>query len=403
MSEREHGRAAFAFVLVTVMLDMLALGIVIPVLPPLVVQLEGGDTAAAARVVGGFAFAWSLTQFFLAPLLGALSDRFGRRPVILASNVGLSLDYVLMALAPSVPWLFLGRLINGVTSASIPTAFAYIADVTPPAERAAKFGMVNAAFGLGFVVGPAVGGLLGGVDPRLPFWGAAALSFANAAYGFFILPESLPPGRRAPFAWRSASPLAVVGLVRAHPALSGLVLAALSNTLAHESLPSLFVLYTGHRYRWTVGDVGLVLAVFGVMTTVVSVALVGRVARRFGEGAGVAIGLVAGAAGFLTYALAATGRVFLAGLPLMALWQLAAPSMNALMTRRVAPEDQGKLQGALSSLKAITGMVGPVFFTQVFAAAVDAHGAPGAPGAPFAIAAGLVMLALALARSPAGR
>lgn len=397
-NEGAPGRAAFAFIFVTVMLDMLALGIIIPVLPKLVVEFRAGDTASAARVVGAFGFVWALTQFFVAPLLGACSDRFGRRPVILLSNLGLGLDYILMALAPSLPWLFVGRAINGITSASIPTAIAYVADVTPAEQRAGKFGMINAAFGLGFIVGPAVGGLLGGIDLRFPFWAAAVLSLANATYGFFILPESLPPERRSKFTWAMASPMGAVRLLASYPMLAGLVLAMFLHQLAHESLPSLFVLYTDHRYHWTETQVGLTLGLVGVCTTVVSAVLVGRAVKRFGERVTLATGLLSGMVGFSIYGLAPTGPLFLIGVPCISLWMMAGPSMNSLMTRQVDPSDQGKLQGALSSLKAITGMTGPVLFTQVFAAAVDPGGLLGHPGIPYGLAAACMLLALIASR-----
>ena len=212
---------AVAFIFVTILLDMLALGLIMPILPKLVESFVDNDTASAAKIFGVFGTAWALMQFFFSPILGGLSDRFGRRPVVLLSNFGLALDYVLMALAPSLAWLFVGRVISGITSASISTAFAYIADVTPPEQRAAVFGKIGAAFGAGFILGPAIGGLLGGMDPRLPFWVAAGLSFANTLYGFLILPESLPPDRRSPFRWKSANPLGSLHLLRSDRVLAG--------------------------------------------------------------------------------------------------------------------------------------------------------------------------------------
>ena len=214
---RAGGRGAIAFILVTVMLDMLAMAIVIPVLPVLVLGFLGDNTARAAQVLGVFGTAWALMQFVFSPVQGALSDRFGRRPVILLSNFGLGLDYVLMALAPGIGLLFVGRMISGITAASMSTAGAYIADVSPPEKRAAGFGLMSVAFGVGFILGPALGGLLGQVDPRLPFWVAGGLSLTNAAYGFLILPESLPPERRAAFSWRRANPVGALRLLRAHP------------------------------------------------------------------------------------------------------------------------------------------------------------------------------------------
>src|SRR6201996_2518124 len=214
--------AAVAFIFVTILLDMMALGVVIPVLPKLIESFVDNDTASAARIFGLFGTAWALMQFLFSPIIGGLSDRYGRRPVVLLSNFGLSADYVLMALAPSLSWLFLGRLISGVTSASISTSFAYIADVTPPEQRAAYFGKIGVAFGAGFILGPALGGLLGGMSPRLPFWVAAGLSLANALYGLLILPESLPPERRAPFRWKSANPIGALRLLGSDRVLAGL-------------------------------------------------------------------------------------------------------------------------------------------------------------------------------------
>ena len=235
---RRPGRAAVAFVFVTILLDTLALGVMVPVLPKLIVEFEGGDMVRAASITGLFGLAWAAMQFLASPVLGALSDRFGRRPVILLSNLGLGLDYVLMALAPNLTWLLIGRLISGITSASASTVAAYVADVTPPEQRAAKFGLLGAAFGFGFIAGPALGGLLAGIDPRLPFWAAAALSLANAAYGLLVLPESLPPERRARFSWTGASPLGAMALLRSSPALLGLAGAAFLMILAQNPYPA---------------------------------------------------------------------------------------------------------------------------------------------------------------------
>src|SRR4051794_33487028 len=249
-------RAAFIFVFITVLLDMLALGIVIPVLPRLVVDFLAGDAARAADYLGLFGTAWALMQFLCSPIHGALADRFGRRPVILISNFGLSLDYVLMALSPNIWWLFVGRVISGISAASISTAYAYIADVTPADQRAARFGMLGVAFGAGFVFGPALGGLAGNIDPRLPFWIAAALSLGNACYGLIILPESLSRDRRAPFAWRRANPVGSLILLRSHRDLLSLSLVNFLSNLAHASLPSIGVLYMMYRYNWDERIVG---------------------------------------------------------------------------------------------------------------------------------------------------
>src|SRR6476620_9556174 len=270
-------RGVAAFIFVTILLDMFALGLILPILPKLVDSFVDNDTATAARIFGLFGTAWAVMQFIFSPILGALSDRFGRRPVVLLSNFGLALDYVLMALAPSLTWLFIGRVISGITSASVSTAFAYIADVTPPEKRAAVFGKVGVAFGAGFILGPALGGLLGSIDPRLPFWVAAGLSFANALYGFVVLPESLPPERRAPFRWKSANPLGALHLLRANRVLTGLSVVNFIAQLAHVVLPSIFVLYATYRYGWDTTTVGLTLALVGICSMVAQGTAIGPI------------------------------------------------------------------------------------------------------------------------------
>ena len=390
-------RAALAFIFVTAVLDMLALGVIIPVLPKLVVDFEGGDTARAAEVLGLFGTVWALMQFFCAPVLGALSDRFGRRPVILLSNFGLGLDYILMALAPTLGWLFVGRVISGITAASFATAGAYIADVTPPERRAAGFGMLGAAFGIGFVLGPALGGLLGAIGPRLPFWVAAALSLANALYGLLVLPESLPPARRAPFAWQRANPVASLTLLASHPQLIGLATVNFLRNLAHVALPSTAVLYMSYRYGWTERDVGLNLAAVGVCTLIVQAGLVQPAVTRLGERGVLLAGLVFGVLAFGVYGLAETGAVFWIGVPLMALWGLSGPPAQGLMTARVAPSEQGRLQGANGSLLGVAELVGPGIFTLIFAYAIRGDRLWRLPGAPFLLGALMLACATALA------
>ncbi|MBL8670265.1 MAG: TCR/Tet family MFS transporter [Alphaproteobacteria bacterium] len=385
-----------AFVFVTVMLDMLALGIVIPVLPKLIESFLGGDTARAAEVSGLFGTAWSAMQFLFSPTLGALSDRFGRRPVILLSNLGLGLDYVLMALAPSLWWLFVGRLVSGLTAASISTAFAYVADVTPAEKRAGAFGVMGAAFGVGFTLGPAIGGLLGGMDPRLPFWVAAGFSLANAAYGLLVLPESLPAERRAGLRLARANPIGALGLLRSHRGLLGLAGVHFLYNLAHHSLPAVFVLYAGYRYGWDEAMVGLTLAGVGVCAMLVQGLLVRPVVARIGERRTLLVGLLCGTLGFAIYGLAPTGQIFWIGLPIMALWGLAGPAAQGLMSARVAPDEQGRLQGALTSAASVTGLIGPGLFSFVFAFAIAGGAHLGMPGAPYLLAAASLALAAAI-------
>ena len=390
-------RAAFIFIFITVALDMLSLGMIMPVLPKLVENFMGGDTARAAEIFGVFGTAWALMQFFFSPLLGAMSDSYGRRPVVLISNFGLGLDYILMALAPNLWWLFVGRVISGVSSATVAASYAYVADVTPAEQRAAKFGMIGAAFGLGFVLGPALGGVLGTIDPRMPFWVAAALSLLNGLYGLFVLPELLPREKRMPFAWRRANPVGSLQLLRSHPELSGLAVSEFLAALAHVVLPSVWVLYAGYRYGWDERAVGLSLAVVGVCAVVVQAGLVGPVVKALGERRALMFGLAGGIAGFMAMGLAETGLVFTLGIPLLALWGIANPAINGLMSRHVGPSEQGQLQGANSSIQGIANLVGPFVFTLTFAWSIgggkDAH----VPGIVFVLAAAMLVGAGAIA------
>jgi DHA1 family tetracycline resistance protein-like MFS transporter len=388
-------RAALVFIVITVVLDFLALGMIVPVLPPLVVDFLGGDTARAAEVYGLFGTVWALMQFVFSPVLGALSDRFGRRPVILISNFGLGLDYILMAVAPSLAWLFVGRVLSGITAASYSTALAYIADVSPPDQRARGFGLLGAAFGFGFILGPAVGGVLGAIDPRLPFWFAAGLSLANAFYGLLVLPESLPPERRAPFRWRGANPIGSLVLLRSHPQLLGLAAAYFLYFIAHEVLPSTFVLYSTYRYGWSEREVGFFMAGIGVCGMVVQAGLAQPLVSRFGERAVLLGALLSGVLAFIVYGASPLGTLLAVGIPLQALWGLSGVALQGLMTRRVDASAQGQLQGATASLRGIGGMIGPGLFTLTFAYFIDATHTP-IPGAPFFLAAALLLASAAL-------
>jgi len=390
-------RGAVVFIFVTILLDMFALGLVLPVLPKLVESFVDNDTASAARIFGLFGTAWALMQFIFSPVLGGLSDRFGRRPVVLLSNLGLALDYVLMALAPSLIWLFVGRVISGITSASISTAFAYIADVTPPERRAAVFGKVGVAFGAGFILGPALGGLLGGMDPRLPFWVAAALSFANTLYGLLILPESLPKDRRSPFRWRSANPVGALKLLRSNRVLAGLSVVTFIGQVAHVVLPSTFVLYATYRYGWDQKTVGLTLAMVGICAMVVQGAAIGPIVARFGERRALLLGLCCGAAGFFIFGAAPSGPLFWIGIPVMALWGIAGAATQGLMTQLVAPDQQGQLQGATTSVQSVSELVGPFLFTLTFAYFIGGSAPLVMPGAPFLLASALLLLAFVIA------
>lgn len=390
-------RAAVAFILITVLLDVIALGIIIPVFPTLITAFMGGDTPRAAYIYGIFGTAWALMQFLFSPVIGALSDRIGRRPIVLISNFGLGLDYIIMALSPTVWWLLAGRIISGITAASISTAGAYIADVTPPEKRAASFGLIGAMFGVGFVLGPALGGVLGSIDPRLPFWVAAALSLLNGVYGFFVLPESLAKENRKAFSWKRANPVGSLRLLRSHRELFGIASVYFLNMLSHNALPSVFVLYTTYRYGWDEKTVGLTLAGYGILTVIVQGAVVKRAVAKFGERRAMLIGLAAAFACFTIYGFAPTQYWFWGGSAIAALWGFFGPASQGLMTRRVGATEQGQLQGALASISGITGLIGPLIFTVTFAYAIRPERDVHVPGAPMLLAAVIIAIAAALA------
>ncbi|KGI78984.1 TCR/Tet family MFS transporter [Oleiagrimonas soli] len=379
-------RAAFAFIFVTVLIDILSFGIIIPVLPHLLEEMTG-SIAHAAVWAGVFSTMFAAIQFFSTPVQGALSDRFGRRPVILLSNLGLGIDFALMALAPTLWLLFVGRAMSGLTAASFSTANAYIADVTPKEKRAGAFGMLGAAFGIGFVIGPALGGMLGGIDIRLPFWVAAGLAVVNFCYGFFVLPESLPPEKRTPrFDFKTAHPIGTLKFLGRHPLVLGLALLVFLSQLAHYVLQSTFVLYTDFRYHWGPTQVGYVLALVGICSAIVQAWLTGKLAPRLGERRLLLYGLCFGTLSMLMMGMAASPWLLVASIPVMALWGLAEPATQSLLTQQIAPDEQGRLQGALSSLMAFAGIFGPTLFTQIFAWSIRTPQYK-LPGAAFLVAA----------------
>jgi DHA1 family tetracycline resistance protein-like MFS transporter len=396
--------AALGFIFATALMDVIALGIIIPVLPHLIQDMAGGSTAQALHYVLIFSTSWALMQFFASPIVGSLSDRFGRRPVLLISIFGLGIDYLIMGFAPNLAWLFVGRLISGVTSASFSTAGAYIADISPPEKRAQNFGLIGAAFGVGFVLGPSIGGLLGGINPRLPFWVAAGLALLNWCYGLFVLPESLPKNRRAAFSWRKANPVGSLQLLAAHPGLLGLASVFFLYMLSHQALQQIFVLYTAYRFHWGIMEMGLYLGVTGVASIVVQTTLVKPVVKAVGERGAMLIGLTCAAAGFAIFALAPTSPLFWCGLPVFALMGLVQPASQALMSRRVPANEQGRLQGANAGIMSITGLVGPSLYTTVFAWAITGGAWLNTPGLGILMAAGLAitagLLSLRFAKPP---
>ncbi len=389
-------RAAATFIYLTVGLDMLALGMIAPVLPHLIGGFVGGSTARTAEVIGIFGTVFAAMQFFFSPVLGSLSDRFGRRPIVLLSNFGLGLDYILMARAPSLSFLFVGRILAGITASSVPTAQAYMSDVTPREKRAAAFGMLQAAFGFGFIVGPALGGYLGSIHPRLPFWVSAGLSLLNAVYGFFVLPESLSKTNRSPFSWKRANPVGSIRLLTRSRNMVALAAVLLLGYIAQNSLLNVYVVYADYRYHWTDRTLGISLAALGAITIVYGFFLVRRASAWVGDRKATLYGLFGGAMGYIVFAAAPNGLVFVAGMPLLNLTSIAWPATQSIMSRNAAANEQGQLQGAINSLRGIAGMLGPGLFTWLFAKAVGDWSGLHLPGLPYYVAALLMLCSVAL-------
>jgi DHA1 family tetracycline resistance protein-like MFS transporter len=395
-------RSAIGFILVVAILDIVAMGIVIPVLPPLIEEFAG-STADAGWINGVFVALWALMQFVASPVIGSLSDRYGRRPVILLSAAGLAADYVLMALAPDLWWLAVGRIVAGITSSSFTTVYAYMADVTPPEGRAKAYGLIGAAFGGGFVLGPLIGGVLGEISPRAPFWFAAALSSVVFVYGLFVMPESLAPEKRMAFSWRRANPFGALMLLKSHRELSGLATVNFLLHFSHHVFSAVWVLYAGHQFSLTTAQVGMLLAGAGGLDMVVQGLFVGPVTKRLGERATMIVGLLGGAAGLASMGLAPDALWFALALLPNALWGLAMPTLQSLMTRLVSESEQGQLQGANMSVASIAGVASPVFFGWVYSGTVADGAAAPYPGASFVIAAAILALGACLGWAVARR
>src|SRR5262245_36568699 len=351
MTSRAPGKQAIAFVAITVLLDVIGFGLIIPVLPSLLVGLTG-DSLSKASIDGGYlAFVYAVAQFLCAPILGNLSDRFGRRPVLLYAVGSLGIDYLVMGFAPTYGWLFIGRLISGMAGASFTPAYAYVADVTPPEKRAQNFGIISACFGIGFILGPALGGLLGGFSPRTPFFAAACLSLANFLYGIFVLPESLPESRRRRFEWKRANPLGTLMQMRRHPVVLGLLISLFLWSLGHQVMPSTWSFYTKFRFGWSEAMIGLSLAAAGTVMATSQAVLMRALVPRFGEKGSAMLGMAVACVGYVGFATATRGWMMFAWLATWLMAALVMPSTNALMSHLIAPDAQGELQGAVASLQ----------------------------------------------------
>jgi MFS transporter, DHA1 family, tetracycline resistance protein len=392
----EPRRAATVFIFITVLIDMLTFGMIGPVLPKLIASFLRNNYATAAEIIGIFGTVWAIMQFFCSPLLGMLSDRIGRRPVILISNGVTAIDYGIMALAPNLWWLFAGRVLSGIATSNMSAASAYIADVTPPEKRAAAFGMIGSAFGLGFVLGPAIGGIVGNVNPRLTFWAAAAFALINTLYGIFVLPESLPRERRTPrLEWKRANPVGSLRLLRSHHELWGLTWVNFITYLAHEVFPNVWVIYCIAAFGWSTGSIGLTLALVGIVAAVNQATMVGPVVKRLGERRTLLASLVVAVAGLLLMGTN-NGILFLIAAVIISLPMYQASS-QALMTRRVGPAEQGELQGALGSVRGISMLIGPGLFAFTFAQFAGPWRSLGLIGAPWILAALFYCVSLVLA------
>jgi MFS transporter, DHA1 family, tetracycline resistance protein len=386
---------AIGFIFFTLFIDILGIGLVIPVLPKLI-EAFAGNTSNAAFYSGILTAVYAAMQFICAPILGSLSDQYGRRPVLLVALFGLGVDYLLLAFSPNLAWLFVGRVIAGATSASISTATAYIADVSPPEKRAQNFGLVGAAFGLGFIAGPALGGLLGNIGLHTPFLVAAGLTLLNWLYGFFILPESLKPENRRPFSWSRSNPIGSLTALGRYPVVLSLTGSIVLSNLAQLGLQSTWVLYTDYKFNWTPGDVGISLAIVGLTAAIMQGGLIRILLPKFGEKNAIIIGQITGAISFILYGLASQGWMMYAIIFAGAIGSIGGPATQGMVSRGVPDNEQGALQGSISSLSSLTGVVGPLLSSSAFGYFISDAAPVKIPGIAFFMGAAFLIVALIL-------
>jgi DHA1 family tetracycline resistance protein-like MFS transporter len=402
----QTSRLALAFIFISMLIDTIGLGIIIPVWPKLIAELAHENIAGAAWWGQWIAFVYAGMQFLCAPLIGNLSDRFGRRPVLIASLLALSVDYCIMGFAPTLAWLFIGRFLSGIAGAAYPTAGAYVADVTPPEKRASGFGMLGGAFSVGFVLGPALGGILGEFGSRVPFFAAAALSFANALFGLFVLKESLAKEHRRNFEWRRANPVGALHAIRRFPMIGWLIAVVILIRLGHDANPVLFSYYVMFKLHWTSAMVGYALAAVGASLALVYMVLIRVVTPKIGEINSVYLGLMGGAVAFAGYAFANSSATMFVFIAAFAVFGFAGPPLNAIMSKQVGPKEQGELQGVLACVGSLTSVAAPLILTQIFvyfsgpAAPVYFPGAGFLAASFFLIAAAVVFTRLRV--QPAG-
>jgi DHA1 family tetracycline resistance protein-like MFS transporter len=389
-------KPALAFIFITLLLDVIGFGIIIPVLPKLITHLTGGTLSDAARYGGWMLFAFASMQFLFSPVLGNLSDQYGRRPVLLTALFGFGIDYLFLAFAPSIAWLFVGRIIAGITGASFTTASAYIADISTPENRAQNFGMIGAAFGLGFIIGPVIGGVLGQFGPRVPFLAAAGLTLLNWLYGYFVLPESLAKENRRPFSWRRANPVGSLRQLRRYPVILGLVTSLVFLYIAAHATQSTWSYFTMYQFHWTEKWVGYSLGAVGLLTALVQGVLIRFINPWLGNKRSVLIGLSFYVVGFTLFAFAGQAWMMFAFLVPYCLGGIAIPALQSIMAGQVPPSEQGELQGALTSLVSLTSIVGPPLMTNLFSFFTGPKAPVHFPGAAFLTGAVLTLISLVL-------
>jgi MFS transporter, DHA1 family, tetracycline resistance protein len=398
-------RHALAFIAVTLLLDSIGFGLIMPVYPRLLVEVTGVSLSRAAVYGGWLGFAFAAMQFVFAPVLGNLSDRFGRRRVLLFAIGALGIDYIIMGFAPTLAWLFIGRAIAGAAGASFTPAYAYVADISPPEQRAQNFGVVGAAFGIGFIIGPAIGGLLGTLGSRAPFFAAAALSFINFCYGFLVLPESLPAERRRAFEWRRANPLGTLSQMRKHPVVLGLLCALFLWGLANQVMPSTWAFYTKFRFGWSDATIGASFATVGLVMLSSQLIVMRLLVPRLGERRAALIGIVSGIAGYAGFGLATAGWMMFAWLVIWFFAAIVMGTTNALMSRRISPDAQGELMGAVASLFSLAAIIGPPIMSHLFARFTAPESTVHVPGAAFlaasVLASGCLVIFWLSTREPA--
>lgn len=389
--------AALGFIFITLLIDIIGIGIIIPVMPKLIMQLTHGDLSDAARYSGWLIPTYAIMQFFFSPVLGNLSDAYGRRKILLFSLFGFGIDYLFLAFAPTIGWLFVGRAIAGITGASFTTAQAYIADISTPEKKAQNFGMVGAAFGLGFIIGPVIGGLLGSFGPRIPFLVSAGLTLLNWLYGYFVLPESLPPEKRRPFDLSRANPIGSLKQMKKYPAIGELVLSLVLIYLAAHAVQTTWSYYGMEKFNWHEREVGISLGVVGVMVAIVQGGLIRKTMPLLGKERSVYIGLLLYSLGMILFAVASEGWMMYAFTVIYCLGGIAGPALQGIISNHVPPTEQGELQGGLTSLISLTSIFGPMLMSNLFSYFTRKNAPIQLPGAPFLVGALFMIVSAFLA------